>query len=130
MITSKIKRRIRSELSTEKPTIWIGKDGASQQILNEISRQLEKREMAKIKILKTALEGEETKNIAAKIAEKTGSTLIDVKGHTIILYKPRKRKMKSLYKSLHSLLREKLSKGKKTTCQHLMMFLPQIWSKN
>lgn len=48
--------------------------------------------MAKIKILKTALEGEETKNIVAKIAEKTGSTLIDVKGHTIILYKPRKRK--------------------------------------
>jgi RNA-binding protein len=92
MITSKIKRRIKSELNTEKPTIWIGKDGASQQILNEISKQLEKREMAKIKILKTALEGEETKNIVAKIAEKTGSTLIDVKGHTIILYKPRKRK--------------------------------------
>jgi len=92
MITSKIKRRIKSELNTEKPTMWIGKDGASQQILNEISKQLEKREMAKIKILKTALEGEETKNIAAKIAEKTGSTLIDVKGHTIILYKPRKRK--------------------------------------
>jgi RNA-binding protein len=92
MITSKIKRRIKSELNTEKPTIWIGKDGASQQILNEISRQLEKREMAKIKILETALEGEETKNIVAKIAEKTGSTLIDVKGHTIILYKPRKRK--------------------------------------
>lgn len=92
MITSKIKRRIKSELNTEKPTIWIGKDGASQQILNDISKQLEKREMAKIKILKTALEGEETKNIVAKIAEKTGSTLIDVKGHTIILYKPRKRK--------------------------------------
>jgi len=92
MITSKIKRRIKSELNTEKPTIWIGKDGASQQILNEISKQLEKREMAKIKILKTVLEGEETKNIVAKIAEKTGSTLIDVKGYTIILYKPRKRK--------------------------------------
>jgi len=92
MITSKIRRRIKSELSTEKPTIWIGKDGASRKILAEISRQLEKREMAKIKFLKTALEEEETKNIASKIAEKTGSTLIDVRGHTIILYKPRKRR--------------------------------------
>jgi len=92
MITSKMKRRIRSELSIEKPTIWIGKDGASQQILNEISRQLEKREMAKIKILKTALEEEKTENIASKVVEKTGSTLIDLRGHTIILYKPRKRR--------------------------------------
>ena len=96
MITSKMKRRIKSELSTEKPTIWIGKDGTSQQILNEISRQLEKREMVKIRILKTALEKEEeTKNTALKIADKTESTLIDHRGHTIILYKPRKRKNKA-----------------------------------
>ena len=94
MITSKMKRRIKSELSTEKPTIWIGKDGPSQQILKEISRQLEKREMVKIKILQTALGEEETKNIALKVAEKTNSTLIDIRGHTIILYKPRKRKNK------------------------------------
>jgi RNA-binding protein len=92
MITSKMKRRIKSELSTEKPTIWIGKDGTSQQMLDEISRQLEKREMAKIKILKAALGEEETKNIALKVAEKTSSTLIDLRGHTIMLYKPRKRK--------------------------------------
>jgi len=91
MITSKMKRRIKSELSTERPTIWIGKDGTSQQILGEISRQLEKREMIKIKIHQTALEGE-ARNIASKIAEETESTLIDVRGHTIILYKSRKRK--------------------------------------
>jgi RNA-binding protein len=92
MITSKMKRRIRSELSAEKPTIWIGKDGASQQILNEVSRQLEKREMVKIKILQTAIGEAEAKNIASKVTEKTGSILIDLRGHTIILYKPRKRK--------------------------------------
>jgi len=92
MITSKMKRRIKSELSTEKPTIWIGKDGTSQQILGEISRQLEKREIVKIKIHKTALEEEEAKDIASKIAKETGSTLIDIRGHTIILYKSRKRK--------------------------------------
>jgi len=94
MITSKMKRRIKSELSTERPTIWIGKDGISQQILGEISRQLEEREMVKIKILQAAIEGgeEETKNIVSKIAEKTESTLIDLRGRTIILYKSRKRK--------------------------------------
>jgi len=92
MITSKMKRRIKSELSTEKPTIWIGKDGTAQKIFGEISRQLEKREIVKIKIHKTALGEEEAKDIASKIAKETGSTLIDIRGHTIILYKSRKRK--------------------------------------
>ena len=92
MITSGMRRRIKSELSTERPTVWIGKEGASSQILNEISRQLEKREMVKVKVLKTALKEEETKEIASKVAQQTESTLIDVRGHTIILYKPRKRK--------------------------------------
>jgi RNA-binding protein YhbY len=58
MITSKMKKRIKGELSTEKPTIWIGKDGASQPMLAEILRQLEKREIVKIRILKIALEEE------------------------------------------------------------------------
>jgi RNA-binding protein len=92
MITPKMKRRIKNELSTEKPTIWIGKEGTSPQILNEISRQLEKREMIKVKVLRSALKEEETKKIASKITQQTESTLIDVRGHTVILYKPRKRK--------------------------------------
>ena len=92
MITPRMKRRIKSELSAEKPTIWIGKEGASSQILNEISRQLEKREMVKVKVLKSALKEEETEEIASKIVQQTESTLIDVRGHTIILYRIRKRK--------------------------------------
>ncbi len=92
MITPRMKRRIKNELSAEKPTIWIGKEGTSPQILNEISRQLEKREMVKVKVLKSALKEEETKKVASKIAEQTESTIIDIRGHTIILYKPRKRK--------------------------------------
>ena len=91
MITPKMKRRIRNELSSEKPTIWIGKEGASSKILNEVSRQLEKREMVKVKVLKSALEEEKTVKIASKIAEQTGSSLVDVRGHTIVLYKSRRK---------------------------------------
>ena len=94
MITPRMKRRIKSELSTEKPTIWIGKEGASSHILNEISRQLEKREMVKVKVLKSALKEEETREIASKIAQETESTLIEVRGHTIILYKIRSKMVK------------------------------------
>jgi RNA-binding protein len=86
-----MKRRIKREVSAEKPTIWVGKGGATQQILNEISRQLEKKEIVKMKILKSALKDEETKSVASKIAEQTSSTLIEVRGHTLLLYKRRKR---------------------------------------
>jgi RNA-binding protein len=91
MIRPKMKRRIKQKLGVEKPTIWVGKDGATAQIVNEISKQLDKREMIKAKILKTALQNEETKTIASKVAEQTESQLIEVRGHTFLLYK-RKRK--------------------------------------
>ena len=91
MITSKIRRRVKRELSSEKPTIWIGKNGATEQIIAEISRQLDNRESVKIKMLKSALRDKEVKAVASKIAQQTGANLIDVRGHTIMLYKRRKR---------------------------------------
>lgn len=92
MLTSKMKRRIKRKLSAEKPAIWVGKEGATPRIVNEVSRQLDKREIVKARILKSALKNEEAKNIATKIAQQTSSTLIDVRGHTFILYKRRKKK--------------------------------------
>ena len=91
MITPKMKRRIKRELGAEKPTIWVGKEGATPKIINEVSRQLEKKEMVKVRILKSALREEEAKDLASKIAEQTESTLVEVRGHTLLLYKPRKR---------------------------------------
>jgi RNA-binding protein len=87
-----MKRRIQQELSTEKPTVWIGKGGATTQLINEINNQLKKREMIKAKILKTALKEEKAREVATKIAKQTNSTLIEVRGHTFMLYKPRKRR--------------------------------------
>ena len=92
MITSKMKRRIKRELNVEKPTVWIGKEGATPQILNEISRQLDKKKIVKVKMLKTALKDEDAKSIASKIAQQTESVLIDVRGHTFILYKNKETK--------------------------------------
>jgi RNA-binding protein len=96
MITPKMKRRIKRELSAEKPTVWVGKEGTTPQIVNEISRQLEKKEMVKAKILRTALKDEEAKSVASKIAQQTNSSLIEVRGHTFLLYKRREKRVKSL----------------------------------
>lgn len=78
-------------MCTEKPTIWVGKEGATQRTIDEVSRQLEKREIVKARIQRSALQEEEAKSLASKIAEQTESILVEVRGHTLILYKPRKR---------------------------------------
>jgi RNA-binding protein len=86
-----MKRRIKRKLSGEKPTIWVGKSGTSKELLKEIEKQLEKNEMVKVKVLKSALEGNRAKEIALKIAEETGASLVEVRGHTFMLYKRRKK---------------------------------------
>lgn len=85
------KRRIKHKLSKEKPTIWIGKSGVSQELLKEIEKQLDKKEMLKIKLLKTALGENEAKHVAQQIAEQTQAELVEVRGHTFILYKHHKK---------------------------------------
>jgi RNA-binding protein len=90
MITSKIRRRIKRELSSKQPTIWIGKNGTTKQVIGEISRQLKKKEMVKIKMLKSVLTNKEAKAVASEIAQQTGANLVDVRGHTIMLYKQQK----------------------------------------
>jgi len=92
MISSKAKNRMKREVTLEKPTIWVGKEGASSQTMNEISRQLEKKKIVKVQILKTALKDESAKCIASRTAQQTASTLIDVRGHTFILHKPREKR--------------------------------------
>jgi RNA-binding protein len=92
MISSKAKNRMKRELSLEKPTIWVGKEGASQKAIKEISRQLERRRIVKVQILNSALKDGSAKDIASKTAQQTESALIDVRGHTFILHKPREKR--------------------------------------
>jgi len=87
-----MKRHIRHELSTEGPTVWIGKEGSTPQIVKEISRQLDQREMIKAKLLQTALRDMSAKEVAEQIAKETESILVEVRGHTFILYRRKRKK--------------------------------------
>jgi RNA-binding protein len=90
-MTVGMKRRVKRRLSEENPTIWIGKSGVSEELLKEIGKQLDKKEMVKIKILSSALEGEETRQIALRISGQTEASLVEIRGHTFMLYKRRKK---------------------------------------
>ncbi|MCJ7561182.1 YhbY family RNA-binding protein [Candidatus Bathyarchaeota archaeon] len=91
-ITTRMKRHVRHELKEEKPTIWVGKDGLTQQVQAEVEKQLQRSKMVKIRILPSALQGDVTaKVIATKAAEETDSALVEVRGHVFILYRRRKK---------------------------------------
>lgn len=86
-----MKHRIKGELGGEKPTIWVGKGQVSQGVIKEIEKQLEKREIVKVKILKSALQEAKADEIALAISRQTEAELVEVVGHTFILYKRRRK---------------------------------------
>jgi RNA-binding protein len=69
------------------PTVWIGKQGPTDELMRQVVTQLKTRELVKLKLLKSALTGTETEIIAEKVAGLTASTLVEVMGHTFTLFK-------------------------------------------
>ena len=90
-----MKRHVRHVLKDENPTIWVGKDGLTDQLIGEIEKQLQKNKMVKVRVLPAALQGETSaQSIATKAAEKTNSALVEVRGHVFILFRKRKAEEK------------------------------------
>ena len=85
------KRFIRRKFGEEKPTVWVGKSGVSAELIEEINKQLARNKYVKCKILKSALTEQETKQITSAAANQTGATLVEVRGHSFILYKASKK---------------------------------------
>ncbi|WP_292466945.1 YhbY family RNA-binding protein [Methanolobus sp.] len=79
--------QLRTEATKIKPLINIGKNGMTESVLEEIKKQVKVNRLVKIKMLKTSAEGEDIKISAEKLAEATKTTLIDVRGSTVVLYR-------------------------------------------
>ncbi len=94
-ITAGKKRFVKRQLGNERATVLIGKLGLSEHLIKEITKQLDKNKMIKVKILKTALAEHEAKQFAQKIADQTKSALVEVRGHTFMLFKRRENKTPS-----------------------------------
>ena len=90
-ITTRMKRHVRHVLKDENPTIWVGKEGLTTQLVGEIEKQLQQNKMVKVRILPAALQGDNAaQGIATKAAEQTGAALVEVRGHAFILFRKRK----------------------------------------
>jgi len=64
-------------------TVWVGKAGI-ESVVEELSVQLDDRDVVKVKFLRSARGGDETADLAADLAERTGAEVIDVRGNTAV----------------------------------------------
>ncbi|MBW3015712.1 YhbY family RNA-binding protein [Candidatus Woesearchaeota archaeon] len=78
--------QLRSRARVLKPTLQIGKQGLTPQIINELKLQLKARKLVKIKLLRSAADDKE--EILNILVNQTSSTLIQKIGNVIVLYKP------------------------------------------
>ena len=72
-----------------KPFIIIGKNGISDNSIENISKNLKANKLTKIKLLKTHVDSleENKQEVAERIAQATKSEIIDQVGQMIVLYK-------------------------------------------
>lgn len=71
----------------------IGKNGLTEGVVKELLIWHEREPLVKVRILKGALGDEaDTKALATELAEKAGVTLVEVRGHTALFYRPKNRR--------------------------------------
>ena len=58
--------------------------------MGQIDRQLDANEIVKVKVHRTSPENAEVAELADKIAEKTTSEIVDVRGRTFAIYREKK----------------------------------------
>lgn len=88
-MTSKQRAYIRGLAMNTEPLIIIGKNGVTDNLIEQINDLLEARELIKISVLKNA--DFSAKQIAETVAEATGSILIQTVGSKITLYRVSKK---------------------------------------
>ena len=65
------------------PTVHVGKDGLDQGLFDEITAQLKKNRLIKVKVLSNS--DDSAKEAAEAIEESTGAVIVDVRGGTIVV---------------------------------------------
>ena len=91
-LTSKQRAHLKGLAMNIDPIFQVGKSSITPEYVEAIREAFNTRELIKISVLKNCLD--DPKEIAQVVAERTGSTVVQVIGKKIVLYKPDKDKPK------------------------------------
>lgn len=90
MIDKKTRIKLRSIASTIKPIVWVGKEGFSASVINQINEELYNHELIKIAMQESVEIPSEFE--LTEIAVKLGAEVVTVIGRKIVLYKHSEKK--------------------------------------
>ena len=68
------------------PVVRIGKKGLTDETVQEIKKQLKKKKLIKIKVLRSGLEDIGIKELTDRLVEETGSVLVSRVGFVVVLF--------------------------------------------
>ncbi|WP_419878921.1 ribosome assembly RNA-binding protein YhbY [Brevibacillus centrosporus] len=85
MLTGKQKRFLRAEAHHLTPIFQVGKGGVNENMITQIKEALEVRELIKIAILQN--NNDDKHEVAEDLATGAGAELVQLIGHTVVLYK-------------------------------------------
>jgi RNA-binding protein len=88
MLTGKQKRFLRSRAHHLDPIFQVGKGGVNENMIKQINEVLEKRELIKISVLQNC--EDDCDEVAQQLSKGARAELVQVIGHTIVLYKESK----------------------------------------
>lgn len=90
MIDKKTRIKLRSIASTIKPIVWVGKEGFSANVINQINEELFNHELIKIAMQESVEIPSEFE--LTEIAVRLGAEVVTVIGRKIVLYKHSEKK--------------------------------------
>lgn len=87
-LSSKNIKQLKKESHHLNPIFQVGKNGVTDNFIEQINDVLEKRELIKISVLQNCLEDKD--DIAEEISKSTESDIVSIIGNTIIIYRESK----------------------------------------
>ena len=79
-------QELRKEAHDLDVTVWVGKAGVDA-VTEELSDQLDERDLVKVKFLRSARGGTSTDDVAGELAESIGAELIETRGNTAVYHR-------------------------------------------
>lgn len=90
MITKQERTKLRSLAQTIEPTVWVGKNGFDESVIEQIKVELYSRELVKITL--NPSQDKLTQDELSELATKTESDIVTQIGKKIVVYKPTTKK--------------------------------------
>lgn len=95
LLTAAERKSLRKQAHHLKPTVFVGKEGLTATVQDAVAESIDAHELIKVRFVDHK---DEKKDLAAQLAQRSGSDLVGIIGHLAILYREHpdedKRKVK------------------------------------